>query len=286
MPYSGNSVSLETYLSKKELLAQIDMKHTPIKTIYYTDERNDEFSSAVITPKRIDESWDYAPSGRAWKWKHFFAYRIIATPLAWLYTKMSLFLSVRNRRVLKHAKGTGFFVYGNHTQETADAFIPTLALFPREVSVIVHPNNVSMPVLGRITPYLGALPLPSNTKAMRNFLDAVKLRISEKHAVMIYPEAHIWPYYTGIRNFPATSMKYPAELGVPAFAMTTTYRRLPFRARPRAVTYLDGPFYPDMSLSPRQRATKLRDEIYNAMLTRTCENTCEYIRYCKKEMCE
>ncbi len=262
------------------------MKQTPVKTIYYTDARNDEFSTAVITPKPIDEHWDYAPDTRAWKWKHFFAYRICATPIAWLYTKLTLFHTVRNRRVLRQAKGTGYFVYGNHTQEIADAFIPTIALFPREVSVIVHPNNVSMPFLGRITPYLGALPLPSNMKAMRNFLDAIKLRIHQKHAIMIYPEAHIWPFYTGIRSFPATSMKYPAELGVPSFAMTTTYRRLPFRAKPRAVTYLDGPFYPDMSLPLRQRADKLRDEIYNAMLARTKENTCEYIRYCQKEESE
>ena len=26
----------------------------PIKTVYYTDERNDEFSSAQIEPRRID----------------------------------------------------------------------------------------------------------------------------------------------------------------------------------------------------------------------------------------
>lgn len=31
----------------------------PIKTIYYTDERNDEFSSAKIETRRIDESYRY-----------------------------------------------------------------------------------------------------------------------------------------------------------------------------------------------------------------------------------
>ena len=29
-------------------------KKNPIKTVYYKDELNDEFSSAVITPKKID----------------------------------------------------------------------------------------------------------------------------------------------------------------------------------------------------------------------------------------
>ena len=40
----------------------------PVKTVYYKDERNDEFSSAVITPKRIDENWEYAPKGVWWRY--------------------------------------------------------------------------------------------------------------------------------------------------------------------------------------------------------------------------
>lgn len=149
--------------------------------------------------------------------------------------------------------------------------------------MIVHPDNVSIPFLGNITPYLGALPLPGNLKAMRNFKAAIAQRIEEGNCVMIYPEAHIWPYYIGIRNFPATSMKYPVELGVPSFAMTTTYHRRRFGNRPRTVTYLDGPFYPNTSLSKRQQAQDLRDRIHATMVMRSAESDCEYIRYIKKE---
>ena len=164
-----------------------------------------------------------------------------------------------------------------------DPFLPNLALFPKSVYMIVHPNNVSMPVLGKITPYLGALPLPSNIKAMRSFLDAIRTRIGEGSFIMVYPEAHIWPYYTGIRDFPATSMKYPVELDVPSFTLTTTYHRRRFGRKPRTVTYLDGPFYPDHSLPPRARAQALRDEIYKTMVRRSQESDYEYIRYVKKE---
>lgn len=258
-------------------------KNSPIKTVYYTDERNDEFSAPVIHPRVIDENWDYAPTGSAWKAKHFLAYRLCAMPLAWLYCKLVLHSTFRNLEVLKAAEGTGCFVYGNHTQQISDAFLPNLALCPRQVFVIVHPDNVSMPVLGNVTPYLGALPLPGNLKAMRNFKAALKQRIEESCCILIYPEAHIWPYYTGIRDFPATSMKYPVELGVPSYAMTTTYRRRRFGKRPRTVTYLDGPFYPDTSLSPRQQVQDLRDRIHEAMVQRSRKSDCEYIRYIKKE---
>lgn len=258
-------------------------KNPPIKTVYYTDERNDEFADDNITPKVIDENYCYVDTGIRWRMKRFIAYRLIAMPVAFFYCKIFLHSTFKNRSVLKQVKGQGFFVYGNHTQQIGDPFIPNLLLCPRSIFVIVHPNNVSMPVLGNITPYLGALPLPSNLKAMRNFREAITTRIREGKGIVIYPEAHIWPYYTGIRDFPATSMKYPVELDAPCFAMTTTYRCRRFGRKPRTVTYLDGPFYPDQNLSPRARTQALRDEIYQTMVNRSRESDCEYIRYTKKE---
>lgn len=256
----------------------------PIKTVYYTDEHSDEFSSAVIQPKVIDENYPYLPKNRLWYLGRFVAYRLIAMPIAWLYCKLALHSTFRNRQVLKQVKGQGCFVFGNHTQQIGDAFLPNIALCPGNVYVIVHPNNVSMPGLGRVTPYLGALPLPDNLKAMRHFKEAIETRIREGRRVVIYPEAHIWPYYTGIREFPATSMKYPVELNAPSLAMTTTYRKRRFGKKPRTVTYLDGPFYPDPALPPRQRAGKLREEIIAVMRKRAAESDCEYIRYVKKEV--
>lgn len=253
----------------------------PIKTVYYTDARNDEFSSAQITPRKIDESYRYVDERPVWKLGRFLCYRMIAMPLGFLYCKLGLHWSVKNRSVLR--KREGCFVYGNHTQQVGDAFIPTLAMFPQSVYVIVHPNNVSMPVLGKVTPLLGALPLPSNLKAMRHFKDAIQTRISGGNAVMIYPEAHIWPYYTGIRDFPSTSMKYPVELDAPSYAMTTTYHKRRFGKKPALVTWLDGPFYPDPSLPPRARAQALRDQIYEAMNSRAQQSDYEYIRYIRKE---
>ncbi len=255
----------------------------PIKTIYYTDERNDEFADDNITPKVIDETYTYIDSRLRWRLGRFFAYRLIAIPFGYLYCKIALHAKFRNRKILRPYKGQGIFVYGNHTQQFGDPFIPSMMVSPRGAYVIVHPNNVSMPVLGRITPYLGALPLPSNLKAMKNFREAIRTRVEQGNVMVIYPEAHIWPFYTGIRDFPATSMKYAVELEAPSFAMTTTYHRRRFGKKPRTVTYLDGPFFPDESLSPRSRAQDLRDRIHAAMTARAQESDYEYIRYVKKE---
>ena len=145
------------------------MKKIP-DVIYYDDRLRDEFSTAEITPKRIDDAYRYVYTGRWKQFTHFFWYRVVATPLAWLYLKLKFSHRIVNRAVLDQHRADGYFLYGNHTQAIADALIPTMIASPKDVYVIVHPNNVSMPVLGRITPSLGALPLPDTLGASRHFL--------------------------------------------------------------------------------------------------------------------
>jgi hypothetical protein len=190
---------------------------------------------------------------------------------------------IANRQVLQQVKGSGYYMYGNHTHFLADALIPTMVNCPTEVSVIVHPNNVSMPVLGRITPSLGALPLPDDGAAMKHFMQALQYHIDRKECVHIYPEAHIWPYYTDIRPFTDTSFRYPVQQKVPVFCLTNTYQKRKSAKIPQIVTYIDGPFYPDSSLSVRAQKQMLRDQVYEAMKERAKNNNMILIRYEKAE---
>lgn len=265
---------------KKSAVRGIDLEKRTV--IYYEDERNDEFSTAQITPKKIDGSWVYIHTSPFKRFTRFFWYRVVGTPLAFLYAKLVFHQKTVGREKLKPYRKTGYFLYGNHTQPTGDALFPPLIDFPKSNYVIVHPNNVSMPVLGRITPSLGALPLPDDHRAYRNFIRAVETRISEGCAVVIYPEAHIWPYYTGIRPFPDASFTYPAKLGVPVFCFTNTYRRRRFGRRPRIVTLIEGPFYPEKNRPVRENAAILRDRVYGAMKKSAETNEVERIRYVRK----
>ena len=256
-------------------------KNCTEKIVYYTDELNDEFSPAVISPKKIDQNWIYIHTGIFKRFTHFFWYRIIATPAAWLYLKIRFSHKIVGKKKVKGMKGTGYFLFGNHTQPTADAFIPTMISYPKDVYVIVHPNNVSMPFLGRITPSLGALPLPDDLAASKSFISAVKKRVSDGNAVCIYPEAHIWPYYTGIRNFRDDSFRYPVRYNKPVFCFTNTYQKKGRRVK--IVTYVDGPFYPDSRLSVSDSKKQLRDMVYNVMKQR-CENSnIQVIKYIRRE---
>lgn len=250
-----------------------------MKTVYYTSELEDEFSTAVIEPKKIDGNYKYKRNGVL----SFILYRLIATPLAALYLFFAHRRRVIGREKLKVSKKTGYFMYGNHTQDIADAVNPAMINFPRRTSVIVHPNNVSMKFLGRFTPYMGAMPLPDGIEAYRNFNRELKDRVEKKNAVCVYPEAHIWPYCTVIRNYPSESFYYPIKFQVPVYCFTNVYKKRKHSKKPQIVTYIDGPFYPDESLPASERKQRLRDCVYNQMVARAKLNEVKLVEYIKKD---
>ena len=253
------------------------------KIIYYQNELEDEFSTAQIIPKKIDDNYVYIYNSAFKKFTHFFWYRIVATPIAYIYLKIVFGHCIKNRKVLREYKKGGYVLFGNHTQDIGDAFIPTMITTPKDAYVIVHPNNVSMPVLGHVTPSLGALPLPDTVGAGKRFMKAIETRLSENNAIVIYPEAHIWPYCTKIRPFYDKSFYYPIKYGCPVFCFTNTYQKRKIGKKPRIVTYVDGPFFPDTALADKDKRRDLRDRVYSCMLERSKLSTVEYIEYRREE---
>lgn len=253
------------------------------KVIYYSDELNDEFSSAKIKPKHIGDDYRYIRESFGEKIARFFWYRIIFTPIAAFYAKVIRRHKVVNAKLLKKFKFTGYFLYGNHTHALGDALLPHFTNFPKHNYIIVHPSNVSMNFLGSITPHLGALPLPNTKAAYKNFTVAIETRIKEKKCIIIYPEAHIWPYYTKIRPFESTSFSFPIKHDVPSFCFTNTYQKRRFSKNPRVITYIDGPFYANTSLPFKEQRKHLRDQVYECMCERAKLNNVEVIRYERRE---
>ena len=281
--YQGYLYSPAVFLDDPKQTRKEDDPLKRQNVIYYRDEANDEFSTATIRARKIDETYRYERKGIFASFLRFFWVRIIWTLPAFLYVKLVLHQRTRGREKLKPFRKTGLFLYGNHTQQIGDPFTPNVFCFPRKVSFLVHANNVSIPFLGRITPYLGAIPLPDTLAAYKNFSACIAARISSGHAVVIYPEAHIWPYYTKIRPFPDASFEYPAKLNVPVFCFVNTYRKHGKRKKPDMETWLEGPFYPDMSLPLRQRRAKLKEEVAAKMAEFASRSDVEYIRYIKDE---
>ncbi len=256
------------------------MKKEP-KIVFYTDEENDEFSVSDIVPRKIDEHYRYE-GGTFRKMGHVFWYHMIAIPLARLFLYLKFRHKVVGGDALKKEKG-GYFLFGNHTQQIADALIPTMLSRPKDMFVVVHADNVSMPFLGKITPCLGAVPLPDDGKAARNFMNYMDEKAKKGFPVTIYPEAHIWPYYTGIRPFQDASFGYPLRAGVPVYCFTNTYQKRGKGEKVQLVTYVDGPFYADKALPKAKQKQELRNRVYETMVKRSKNSNVEIVRYVKQE---
>ena len=253
---------------------------------YYHDELKDDFAGTNIKAVKLPEDYKYVRTDKKWRLGRFLFYKVLVTPIVLLLT--ALLCRVKNRRALrgckrKDGKKCGAFIYGNHTAFLTDALLPTRIAFPRTADVVVNPDAISLKVVGGIVRIVGGVPVPSDMHGLKRFSDDVISAVNGGHWVAIYPEAHIWPYYTGIRPFNSSSFKYPAKCGAPVFAYTTTYKKRLFSRKPKKVVYIDGPFYADESLSLKARAQSLRDQVYAAMCERAKSSNCCYADYYKVE---
>lgn len=252
------------------------------KVIYYQDELNDEFSTANIIPRRIDENYRYK-HGILWDVCSYIMQNIISMPIKVLYAKIKFKIEYKGKEKLKPYKKQGYFIYANHTQAFADTFIPSIANFPKRNFLIVNPANVSIKYAKTAIEMLGALPTPDTKTAMKNFLEIIEEKIAKQYSITIYPEAHIWPYYTKIRPFKEVSFKYPIQLHTPCFCMTNTYQAYGKKKNKiKIVSYIDGPFFADSSLNKKDMQKDLRNQIYNKMVERSKNSNIEYIKYRKK----
>ncbi len=255
------------------------------RIIYYEDEINDDFAATKnLSKKVIDKNYNYNRENNVfWRiWAGFLHY-VIVKPVTHLIMVFGYHYKVLESKKFKQIKKQSCFVYSNHTNYMPDAFIPNHLNWRRNY-IITGSETVNIKGIAVLVDSLGAIPLPDTLKAAKNFKNCIEQKITYGDTVTIYPEAHIWPYYTGVRHFKKESIKYAIELNCAAYTLTTCYKKRKFGKKPRISAYVDGPFYPDESLPKKERVDKLYDEIYGTMKKRCDEeSTYEYYKYVKKE---
>lgn len=255
------------------------MKEKPI--YYYKNELEDDFATMEnLKIVKVDKNYKYIHKNPLWNLASILTQNVLSMPLKYFYAKLKLHVKFVGKEKLKKAKKKGYFIYANHTQIFADTFIPSLANYPKRNFFIVNPANISMPGLKLLVRLLGAYPIPTEKNAYKNFLYAIKKTIKGNKSITIYPEAHIWPYYTKIRDFKSVSFKYPVELNVEAFCITNTYQQNK-NGKLQVVSYIDGPFLPNQNLPKKQAQEELRNRIYNQMVERSKNSNYEKIIYKK-----
>ena len=253
------------------------------RVILYKDEYSDEFSPRKLKSRFIDGKYRYISASPARRLVGGLLYYGIFAPVGHIYLSLKFAHRTVGRKKLRGFVKSGYFLMGNHTQDIADAFIPHLAVFGRMKNTVANPSNLTIPIIGGLLPLVGVLPLPCTVRSAKSFNDAVCKSIKDGRAVIIYPEGHIWPYYTGIRPFSDACFDFDCKTDAPIFTFTNVYLKRRLSSRPRIVTYIDGPFYPQRDIKERERRKELRDRVYGAMCRRAALSEVEFIKYIKDE---
>ena len=255
------------------------------RIFYYKNEEDDPIKTDEQEKKvevGLPAGYEFIPKNPFVKLYSAILFRIFWIFGQW-YEKRYWQAKFYGREKLKQAKGKGYLIYANHTNPFHDVFGPAMSA-DRRIFTIISPVNLKIPGIGKFLPMIGGLPLGKTKAEKQAFNDAVDKRLKQKKVLVIYPEAHVWPYATKIRKFPAgdKSFKYATRNNLPIFTMTTTYHKRKDKKHgdlPRMDIYLDGPFYPDSQKSEEENRAKLAKEAYESMQKMSKHNTYEYFKY-------
>lgn len=256
------------------------------KTIYWSDEINDDFDEVGLSRPEVPENYHYERVNPINRFFSGILYHGIAKPILGLFC---LFLGIRykGKENLKLLKGQGAFIYANHVGiSDVYKYQTTLFFFKKRVNILGYPDSLSIPVVKHIVRALGYLPVPNHgdLKNLVKLTDACKFYLDKKQFLLIYPEAHIWPYYTKIRNFPSGSFIYPSKYNAPVVPVVTTWRKPLVGKKPKQTIYVCEPIFPRSDLSPQENKDYLYNECLNAMKQISeSVHQYEYIKYIKKE---
>lgn len=240
---------------------------------FYSDEINDDFGN--INHKKRDcyakgSKYKFIRKGFYKYWSNFIAIGIVTPVISIIGWFMGYkFKGYENLIDLK-AKKCGYFIYANHAS-IFDVCATLVLSFPKRVNFTGYSDALDVTIARPFLRILGYIPLPTNP---RNLLDFQKVleyySTKEKEIVAIYPEAHIWPTYTGVRNFNRTSFRYPSKFNLPV--VPVFFARRPrvgiwkyIKKTPCVTTYIGKPIYPDETKNQKENMLFLGDKSYNYM---------------------
>lgn len=228
------------------------------RTVYYSDELNDDMQ-VTKTNQNVNVNTEYEYVNQKLFGKIFSAilYYGVAIPILAITSRLIHGVRVKGKKNIKKLKNAGYVMYCNHTHFVDAYLAPVRIAAPKRTYIIASKDAVEIRGLANVVKALGALPLPDTSAGLLKLSRTVKQLLNDKKAIMIYPEAHIWYFYTGLRNFPSTSFKFPAASGVPAVPIAVTYKKrngLFHERKPRMIVHIGEAIFPKEELSARENA--------------------------------
>ena len=255
------------------------------KNRYYTSETDDFLETPINEKTVVNNDYKYLKKSRLARFGDWLLYHFLAVPY-FVAHKNCRRIKVVGKENLKELKRTGFIFYGNHSQ-MLDPFLIAACIAPRRIHCVTHKTAVAVPVAKYLTKSLGAIPVAETVSGVRNMNEAIKYLASEKkRVIVVYPEAHMWSYYAGVREFPESSFKFAVSAGVPAVPFALTYKKRVTKRgkekKPRITIHIGKPIWVDNSLSKNENAKIMHDMCYEFMKEKcSIEDNYSYYNYIK-----
>lgn len=269
------------------------MKVNKIKerTYYYKDELNDDFGNIDVKRSDIPESYKYIRTFPFSLFANIFYWGILF-PFLTIYLVLIRRVKVIGKENIKKYKKLvkkyhkGGFIYSNHTSNE-DAFDRQVMITKRRTNITANSNILSSKFLTLICKGGGFIPVGPSLSSSKKLMEAISYySLKKKQDLVIFPEAHIWPFYTGIREFKSSSFHYPAKLFAPVLPVVTIYpydeKRERKNKKPKKAYVVIEPIMPKEEYSIKENKIYLHEYTLNSM-KEVCSTykQSEYIKYIK-----
>lgn len=111
------------------------------------------------------------------------------------------------------------------------------------------------------------LPLSSNLKTMKKFMEAVDELLSQGHFILVYPEQSMWWNYRKPKPLKTGAYKFAAKNNVPVLPCFITMRDSDVMGNDgfyvqEYTIHIEAPIYPDEKLSKNENVENMRKENY------------------------
>lgn len=234
--------------------------------IYYSDDINVDFQTTGGAKRpKLDENYEYIRKKPLEIFFSWILYWLIAHPILALVCIFSG-ITFKDKKNLKELKNKGYFIYSNHISNFDMIMINAYLIWNKRVNILGFTDVLAIPFARKLAKPLGYIPLGDSIKTQKNMMDCFDYYIKKKQAILIFPEAHVWPYYTKIRDFPAGSFHYPAKCNAPVVPIVSIMKKRIFKnMKPKIKLVVGKPIYPNRNKSLRENKIYLHEECLKQM---------------------
>lgn len=191
--------------------------------------------------------------------------------VSFVYCKAVLRITVENKEILNTMRYRGCFLFGNHNHIPGDGFIPIYLNGAKPTDILVEPDILNTPFLGKLMPYIGMMPIPDNLRRISRLRTAINVNLHRAHTICIYPEGSNEPFGNTIRPFHKASFRFAVENNAPCYSFTTTFQKRK-NGQPKTTVYVDGPFTVPPNI-PRKEQQELLAELIHKKMEERIQNS-------------